>query len=812
VPRDRRVPGVLQDLRFGFRLLARSPRYSAVAALTLAVGIGATTSIFTVVDGVLLRALPYRDPDCLVILRADASAAKRAPLSRPEIEDLQQLKLFDDVGSMNPVEGSLTGDEGMESVSSASATLNFLQVLGVTPLLGRHFSPAEDTGRQFVAGVIISYELWQRHYGGDPDIIGRRIETNNIPVSVVGVLPRGFRLYLDPGLSVPSRIDLWFPIPRSGSRTSRYQVTVARLKPGMTRERAQAELDALAVRLAATYPAAYPGGQLSLHITGFRDDVVASVRPVLLSLLVGVAMLLLISCANVAHLTLARGSVRTRELAIRQALGAGPRRLIQHMLVESLLLGVAGGVGGLLLTLWGVDALRAVAGTYLPRLEQIVINTTALLFNGAASVVAVTVFGLAPALVASRSDVCHGLRVGAGTGGRAQGGSRLRTALITTEVALTLVLLVAGALVLQTVHRLQRVDLGYRPHHVVVARTEVAPQLFRDPLRREAFYRDAVAAVRALPEVEAVALGRPLPLEGIHDEQLYAIDDRSSTEERRAARTIVSPGYFSTMGIRLLAGRDFSEADAATHRPVVILDISLARELWRDETAVGRRLMLNPRGTTPGWVDVIGIVDHTRADTLRAAGRPQIYVPYHLSSPSSASLVIRSRATAAALAPMLKDTIERLGGHRPVHAVLALESYVAEDMADGRFALFVFGALGAVGLTIASAGLYSVVSYTTARRTHEIGVRIALGARPLAIFRLVVGDSVRSTAAGVIIGLGLAAVLTHSIQSLLFEVSPLDALTFIGVAVLLVVVALAASYSPARRAVVVDPVIALQSD
>jgi putative ABC transport system permease protein len=459
-----------------------------------------------------------------------------------------------------------------------------------------------------------------------------------------------------------------------------------------------------------------------------------------------------------------------------------------------------------------VDLLRIVAGTYLPRLEQIVMSVTALMFNGVASLVAVVAFGLAPAITASRGDVCDGLRAGAATGGRAPGSGRLRAALITTEVGLSLVLLVAGGLVLRTVYRLQQVDLGFRPDHIVVARTEVAPQLFRDPLRREAFYRDAIAAVRALPEVDAVALGHPLPLEGVHDLQKYAVDERSSTEERVAARYVVSPGYFQTMGIRVLAGRDFSDGDGATHRPVVIVDAMLARELWPGEAPVGRRILLDPHGKSPVWADVIGVVGHTRADALRAVGRPQIHVPYYLSSISSPSLVIATHAGAVTLAPLLKQTIERLGGHRPVHAVLSLESYVTDDMADGRFALFVFGLLAAIGLVIAAAGLYSVVSYATAQRTHEIGVRIALGARASAILGLVVGQSVKSTTLGVLIGVGIAALLTRYLQSLLFEISPLDPLTFGGVALILLIVALAASYFPARRALRVDPMIALRAE
>jgi putative ABC transport system permease protein len=806
------MPGILQDLRFAVRVLARSLGYTLTAALTLAVGIGATTSIFTIVSGVLLEPLPYPDPDRLVIVRADTKGATRALLSSPEVDELRRSGLFLDVGSMNIVDGSLTGDTDMETVTAASATERFLPVLGVVPALGRHFVLHEDMGQTTVTGVIISFELWQRHYGGAPNIVGSHIDVNNLSVTVVGVLPRGFRVHLDPGLDTPARIDLWFPRGLDGGPTDRSEITVARLPRGVTREQAQASLDGLAVRLVDQYPAAYADRRLTLHAAPLQDDLVRTVRPALVALMAGVALLLLISCANVAHLTLARGSTRARELAVRQALGAEPRRLAQHLIVESLVLGAVAGVLGLLVAYWGVAVLRGVAGTYLPRVDQIAIDLPVLLFNAAVSVLAVVIFGLAPAVMASRRDLLHGLRAGAASGGAAPGEGRLRTLLLISQVALLFVLLVAGGLVLRTVSRLQQVALGFRPDGVVVARTEVAPRLFRDPLKREAFYRSAVDAVASIPGVEAASMGAPLPLEGGRFTQPFALSDAPGSPLRRAAKYVAWTGYFQTMGIRLIEGRTFTDDDRTGHRRVIVIDAALAQSLWAGRAATGARLWLDPKGATPGWAEIIGVVDHVHADTLRATGGPQMYLPYHLFPRTSMSLIVRSHASAAALGPELRKRVEALGGHRPVHAVLPLASYVADETADGRFALFVFAVLGAIGLTIGAAGLYGVLAYATSRRMHEIGVRMALGARPVGVFRMVAAQSVQATAIGIGLGAVAAALLTRSLQSLLFEVSPLDPWTFGGVALLLLLVAMAASYVPARRAVRVDPTIALKAE
>jgi len=806
------MPGVLQDLRFAVRVLTRSGGYTVTAALTLAVGIAATTSIFTIVSGVLLEPLAYRDPDRLVILRADTKTATHALLTSPEVAELRRAGLFDDIGSLNIVDGSLTGDTDMESVTAVSATENFLPVLGVVPALGRNFVLREDVGAGRVAGVIISHELWQRHYGSDPNIIGSRIEVNNIPVSVIGVLPRGFRLHLDPRLGVPARIDLWFPRDLEGSPRERFEITVARLKPGVTRAQAQATLDGLAVHLVDQYPEAYADRRLTLTAAPLQDDLVLAVKPALLALMAGVSILLLMSCANVAHLTLARGTTRTRELSVRQALGAEPRRLVQHLLIESLVLGIVSGGAGLLLAYWGVVILRDVAGAHVPRVDQMAINLPVWIFNATVSIVAVLVFGLAPALIASRRDLLHGLRAGGARSGAGPGESRLRTLLVISQVALLFVLLVAGGLVLRAVFNLRQVALGFQPEHVVVVRTEVAPRLFRDPLKREAFYRSAVDAVAAIPGVDAASAGAPLPLDGGRFTQSFALDDRPGADVRTAAKQVAWTGYFQTMGIRLMTGRTFTDEDRAARRRVVIIDAMLAQALWPGRPAIGERLYLDPKGASPGWADVIGVVDHVHAETLRAAGAPQIYLPYHLFPRVSMSLVVRSRADAAALASELRRRVEGLGGHRPVHAVVSLASYVADETADGRFALFVFGVLGAIGLAIGTAGLYSVLAYATSRRLHEFGVRLALGARPLGVFQLVAGQSLKATATGIALGMLAAALLTRYLQSLLFEVSPLDPWTFAGVALLLMLVTLAASYIPTRRALRVDPKIALTAE
>lgn len=805
--------GIVQDLRFALRVLTRSRGYTLTAVLTLAIGIGAATAIFTIMHGLLLEPLPYREPDRLVTVRADTKNASRAPLTAPEVQELRGAGLFDGVGAMNVVDGSLTGDADMESVTAASATENFLAVMGVVPAQGRHFVLREDMGSSSVTGVMISHELWQRRYGGAPNIVGSRIDVNNLPVSVIGVLPRDFRLHLDPALEVPERIDLWFPRGLEGGPRDRGDITVARLKPGNTHEQAQAALDAMAVRLVEQFGgSAYPDRRLTLIASPLQEDVVRAIRPPLVALMAGVTILLLISCANVAHLSLARGSTRSRELAMRQALGAAPGRLIQHLLIESLVLGAGAGAMGLVFAYWGVGVLRGIAGTYLPRVDQIAIGAPVLLFTVAVSLIAVIAFGLAPALISSRRDLLQGLRAGAATGGAAPDHGRLRMLLVISEVALLFVLLVAGGLVLRTVSHLQQVSLGFTPDGRVVVRTEVAPRLFRDPLKREAFYRSAVDAVASMPGVEGVSAGAPLPLEGARVNQPFALDDQPTSDLRTASKFVAWTGFFRTMGIRLIAGREFTDDDRFGKRRVIVVDSALARTLWPNQAAIGQRLWLDPKGKEPGWAEVVGVVDHVHAETLRAAGGPQIYLPFHMFPRTSMSLVVRGNASAAALAPELRRRVQSLGGHRPVHAVLPLTSYVDDETADGRFALFVFGVLGAIGLAIGTIGLYGVLAYSTSRRLHEFGLRMALGARPIELFRLVVGQTLKTTATGIVLGAIVAALLTRYLQSLLFQVSPLDPWTFGGVALLLAAVAMAAAYVPARRAVRVDPTIALKAE
>lgn len=808
------MPAILQDLRFAVRVLARNPGYAVTAVLTLAVGIGAATAIFTVLSRVLLEPLPYREPERLVILRADTATATQALLSSQEVAELRLSGFFDRVGAMNLVEGSLTGEGDMESVTAASATDSFLRVLGVDPLLGRHLSLREDVSDEVVSGVVISYELWQRHYGLAPDTLGRRIDVNNLPVTVVGILPRGFRVHLDPRLAVPERIDLWFPRDLEGTPPERFEITVARLKAGVTPAQAQTMLDGISARVVGQYPGAYPERQLTLRGSPLQDDMGRSVRPALVALMAAVSILLLMSCANVAHLTLARGSVRVRELAVRQALGATPRRLIRLLIMESLLLGAAAGLVGLLLGHWGVSVLRTVAaaGAHIPRIEQVAIDLPVLLFTVLISVGAVAAFGLVPALLAARRDLLPGLRTGAASGGAAHGEGRLRSLLVISEVALLFVLLVAGGLVLRAVTELQRVPLGFQPDGVIVARTEIAGRFFRDPLKREAFYRSAIAAVAGMPGVQTVSLGAPLPLDGGRAEQLFAKDDQPSSPPQTASRSVIWAGYLRTMGIPLLDGRELTDDDLAAHRRAIVVDETLARALWPGRSAVGQQLWLDPKRKTAGWAEVVGVAGAVQSDTLRAAGRGLIYTPYHLSPRVSMSLIVRSDATAAALAPELKRRIEGLGGRRPVHAVLPLRAYVDDQAADGRFALFVFSVLGIVGLAVGMAGLYGVLAYTTAKRMHEIGVRLALGARPLAVCLLVAGRSLAATAAGILLGAIAAGLVTRYLQTLLFQVSPLDPRTFAAVAGLLLLVALAASIIPARRALRADPKSALGAE
>ena len=807
--RSNMITGLWQDLRFGARMLAKQPGFTLIAVLTLALGIGANTAIFSVANGMLLKPLPFKNPEQLSLIRLDWRGVQGRPrIAAAEVLDFrQQTQLFAgfDVVALSNL--SLTGDD-MEKIPSATIGEGLLPLLGVTPLLGRNFSDKTVSGQV----VMISYELWQRRFGGDPGMAGRKIEVNNFSATVLGVLPQGFKLQLRPGTDVPEQIDLYYPGAFNDNslgtgRRDHSLITVARLKPGVSFAQAQSEIDAIAARLAQQYPQVYDGGGVRFHLVPLHKDLVQKAKPAILALLGAVGFVLLIACANVANLILARTDARTKELAIRRALGAGRPRIIRQLVTENLLLALLGGAGGLLAASWGVKALLLLWPDNLPRRESIGIDGTVLAATLGLSLLAGLGLGLILAWQATKADVNAGLKEGGRQSSRGRG--RLRNGLVIVEVALSLVLLLGTGLMIRTFVKLNQLDWEFNPGNLLTLQVNLRPRSFKEDESRWRFYQQALEKVRALPGVDAVSGVSLLPLSGSGALAQYALDEASAFT---VSSQTVLPDYFGVMGIRLLAGRTFTPLEMEQKLPLVVVDENLTRQLWPNENPIGKKLLRRPRTPEQQWVEVIGVVNHVRANDFRADNQPQLYQPYTTSGLFDMSLVVRTKVEPFALGAAIKKAVEQLGTERPVHGIRLMNDYVAGQLAETRFALSLIGLLAALALILCLVGLYSVIAYTVSQRTHEIGIRLALGAQGRDVLRLVLGQGMTLVLLGVLAGVAGALALTRALTSLLFGVSATDPLTFAIVVLLLSAVALVACYLPARRATKVDPLIALRCE
>jgi putative ABC transport system permease protein len=800
---------LVRDLRFAVRILSRNPTFAAAALVVMALGIGATTAVFSVVRGVLLDRLPYRDADRLVLFRVDAPGFNRQPaLTGDEFLAIRaRTDLFEDAATAHESPTSLTEVDNMERVESASIGDNFLPLLGVAPSIGRQVSAREDAGTAWISGVNISYELWQRRWQGDRSVIGRPIEVNNLRMTVVGVMPRGFRLYLGGSSSIAPQVDIWYPIaPGDFSPTYRGYPVVARLRSGVAVSAAQAAIDAVIARLAADHPATYRTGPVRVTLSPLDDDVVRDVRPALVALSGAVAFVMLVACANLTNVLLARAFARTRELALRTAVGASRRHLIQQLSVESLVIAVVGAGGGLLLAEWGIDLLLALAPAALPRRESIVMDSHLALFAIGVAIAATALFGLVPAWHVTRREVTAMLKEDASS---SRGASMTRGLIVAGQLALSLVLLVGAGLMMRAFIELRRTPLGFNPVGVATVRVDLPPMHFQKVEQREAFYRAAQEAVRDLPGVDAVGVGLPIPLAGPMLTLPFAL---GPGEPERIARALVAwPGYAELLGVPLRAGRMFGPDEASRGIAAVMVDERLAALLWPGETAVGKRLQLTPSRPSHQWAEVVGVLGHIQADDLRRDGLPQLWLPFR-AMPWDMSIAVRTRRDPVEMAPLLKQTIEGLGSGRPVYALRSLQSYVDEAAAETRFALFVLGAFSLIAMVLTAVGVYGVVAYATARRTREIAVRLALGADPLDIVALVVREGAAWMAAGVAAGTLGALALSRYLTTLLFHVGERDPATFAGGIVLLGSVAVVATVVPAIRVVRVDPILALRAE
>jgi putative ABC transport system permease protein len=815
------MDSLLQDIRYSLRRLAKSPGFALVVVLTLALGIGANTAIFSAVNAVLLRPLGYADPDRLVTIEHlyPSLGGLKAPVSVPGFRDYQALgRSFESMAVESGWAANLTGQGEPVRVPGARVTGRFFGTLGVPALLGRGLLPGEDsTGREHV--VVLSHGLWQRLFGGDPRIVGRSLSLNGESYQVVGVMPEGFRDFFN------RNVDLWAPLVFEPSqfgddrRTNEFLNLTARVRPGVPLEQAAAELRSLAQQLKQRYPDNYPS-DWTLLLTPLAQRSVGTVRPALLVLLGAVGFVLLIACANVANLLLARAAARSKEIAVRTALGASRDRLIRQLLTESVLLSLVGGLLGLLLAYWGVRSVVAVNPGQLPRADEIGIDAPVMAFTLFVSLLTGLLFGLAPALHASSADL-HGVLK---EGGRGSAGDRagqgLRRTLVVAEVALALTLLTGSGLLLKSFARLQGVDPGFDPDHLLTFNLSLPPGRYPADTQQAAFFDQLLPALASVPGVRAVGGTSVMPFGGNWATGSFEIEGYQAPPKQPGPWgdiRIVSPGFFETLRIPLRQGRLLAVEDRAGGRRVAVIDDEFVRRYWPGQDPLGKRITFGPpAGVTDTsareWIDVVGVVGHTKHEGLDAEARVQVYLPYRQQPVAFLTVAARTAGDPAAYANQMRRAVQTVDPDQPIANLRTMDELIGQSVGQRRLSMLLLSLFSGIALVLASVGIYGLMSYSVAQRSRELGVRIALGAARADVLRLVLRQGMSLALTGIVIGVGAAFGLTRLIESQLYGVRATDPGTFLGVAALLGLTALAANIVPALRATRVDPAVVLREE
>jgi putative ABC transport system permease protein len=822
--RARPVDAVTGDVRFALRALRKSPGFTAVVMLTLALGIGATTAIFTIVDAVMLRPYPYADMNRIMMLAESMRSGQTVSIAWANFQDWrEQNQVFEHLGIYRGAVVNLSGGDQPERLIGSLVSSEVFKAVGLEAMIGRTFTADEDrAGAPRIA--VVSERFWRSHFAGDPAAVGKMIVLDGETHTIVGVMPAGMRF--------PSRTtDVWVPLglfvgtfpADRGAHPGLF--AVAKLKPGIGVARATADMDAIARRLEKQYPASNTDHTVSVE--PYYEQIVQNIRPALLALIGAVTCVLLIGCANLANMLLARADGRQREIAIREALGASRWRIAQQLLTESVLMALGGGALGALLAWWGVKAFVDSRPTSVPRIDLIAVDLRVLMFAMAVSVITGIAFGLAPALRASSTDLLASLKDAAR--GSAGAGRRLRSALVVGEVALALVLLVGAGLTIRSFAALTAIDLGFEPSHVVTMRVSVPNARYPELGRWQAFHRELLRRTAALPVVQAVGLNSSTPLEGGGSESEVRYEGqppRSSPKEEGTTCLFqaATPDYFRAMGIAVVRGRSFTERDSADTTPVVVVEEALVQKFFPGADPIGKRIAFETTGGhgpggQPIWREVIGVVRHVRHYGLvREPANLQVYAPleqlpiYFRARRPTMTLFARTPLEPEQLAASIRQVVSGIDRDVPVFSVQTMERYVDQTTEQSRLSMTLLGLFGGLALVLSSLGIYGVLSYVVSRRTQEIGIRMALGATRGDVMRLIVGHGMGLAIAGIGIGLAASWGITRSLGSLLIGISPHDPATFIAIALLLAAVALLASYLPGRRATRVDPMITLRAE